>query len=206
MKSHLQCINAARSWPGPACLLEERSLESNLTRRCLPEHPPNEKQLCFKRKMKIISTPPGPREGLSCTGPPLLPNRLPAEVTVVDRLCPLSTMGFAGSYFVSLAQSSLGKWDGGGPRAVQLAPTLYSLGIPRTSPSHKNALSRSSFRLACRSLTHTPISASTSLSHCPCHLQTTLLNLYWNLTHSFKQGLDVRPDICEVGFNEPSNS
>lgn len=170
-----------------------------------PEHPPDKKQLCFKRKMRIISTPPCPPEGLSSTGPPLPPNRLPAAVSVGDRLCPLSPVGFAGSHFVSLAQSSLGKWDGGGPRAVALAPTLYSLGIPCTSPSHKNALSMSSFRLACHSLTHTPISASTSLSHCPGHLQTILLNLYWTLTQSFKRGSDVRPDICEVGFNEPSN-
>lgn len=38
MKSHLQYINAMLSWPGLDCLLEERSLESNLLGRWLPEH------------------------------------------------------------------------------------------------------------------------------------------------------------------------
>lgn len=38
MKSHLQRINATLSWPGPACFLEKRSLESNPVGRHLPEH------------------------------------------------------------------------------------------------------------------------------------------------------------------------
>lgn len=118
MKSHLQSINAAWSWPGPACLLVEKSLESN-HREVSPRTPADKKQLCFKRKIKIISMPhssprPCPPEGLSSTGPPLAPNgdsraRLPGGVSIGGRIPPLSPLGLTGSHFASLAQSSPGK-------------------------------------------------------------------------------------------------
>lgn len=52
MKSHLQHIKVAQSWPSPACLLEERSLESNLVGRRLPEHPPTESNYALRGRSK----------------------------------------------------------------------------------------------------------------------------------------------------------
>lgn len=52
MKSHLQRIKVAQSWPSPACLLEERSLESNLMGRCLPEHPLTKSNYALRGSLK----------------------------------------------------------------------------------------------------------------------------------------------------------
>lgn len=52
MKSHLQRINAALSWPEPARLLEERSLESNLLGRHLPENPLTKSNYALRGRLK----------------------------------------------------------------------------------------------------------------------------------------------------------
>lgn len=70
MKSHLQRINAAWSWPGP-CLSPGREEPGKQSHgEASPGTPADKKQLCFKRKIKIMSTSSLlPCPSVSSTGP-----------------------------------------------------------------------------------------------------------------------------------------